>query len=184
SLPQRPHDPDKAKFLFQKAGALGTALPPIYATSDANGSIEMAVLLQQAGQKIGLNLQVNRVSPDGYWSNHWMKHPLGFGNINPRSSADVLFTQFFKSDAAWNESGWKNAKFDQLLLAARSETDDAKRKQMYGEMQTLVAQQGRVGIPAFISFLDGYDKRLAGLGSIPTGGMMGFMFAEYVWWNA
>lgn len=184
SLPQRPHDPDKAKFLFQKAGALGVALPPIYATSDANGSIEMAVLLQQAGQKIGLNLQVNRVSADGYWSNHWMKHPLGFGNINPRSSADVLFTQFFKSDAPWNESGWKNAKFDQLLLAARSETDDAKRKQMYGEMQAIVAQQGRVGIPAFISFLDGYDKRLGGLGSIPTGGMMGFMFAEHVWWNA
>ena len=184
SLPQRPHDPDKAKFLFQKAGALGTTLPPVYATSDANGSIEMAVLMQQAGQKIGLNLQVNRVAADGYWSNHWMKHPLGFGNINPRSSADVMFTQFFKSDAPWNESGWKNPKFDQLLLAARSETDDAKRKQMYGEMQVLVSQQCRIGIPAFISFLDGYDKRLAGLGSIPTGGMMGFMFAEHVWWNA
>ncbi|MCQ0033004.1 ABC transporter substrate-binding protein [Burkholderia glumae] len=184
SLPQRPYDPDKAKFLFQKAGALGTTLPPIYATSDANGSIEMAVLLQQAGQKIGLNLQVNRVSSDGYWSNHWMKHPLGFGNVNPRSSADVLFTQFFKSDAPWNESGWKNARFDQLLLAARSETDDAKRKQMYGEMQVIVSQQGRVGIPAFISFLDGYDKRIGGLGSIPTGPMMGSMFAEYVWWNA
>ncbi|MCQ4438560.1 hypothetical protein NO135_26485, partial [Clostridioides difficile] len=68
---------------------------------------------------------------------------LGFGNINPRSSADVLFTQFFKSDAPWNESGWKNAKCDQLLLAARSETDDAKRKQMYGDMQVLVSQQGR-----------------------------------------
>ncbi|KAF1065615.1 ABC transporter substrate-binding protein (plasmid) [Burkholderia gladioli] len=184
SLSQRSYDPDKAKFLFQKAGALGTTLPPIYATSAANGSIEMAVLLQQAGQKIGLNLQVNRASPDGYWSNHWMKHPLGFGNINPRSSADVLFTQFFRSDAAWNESGWKNAKFDQLLLAARSETDDVKRKQMYGDMQEIVSQEGRVGIPAFISFLDGYDKRLAGLGSIPTGGMMGLMFAEYVWWNA
>ncbi|MBN3791630.1 ABC transporter substrate-binding protein [Burkholderia sp. Ac-20353] len=184
SLPQRPHDPDKAKFFFQKAGAIGTALPPIYATPDANGSVEMAVLLQQSAQKIGVNLQVNRVSADGYWSNHWMKHPLGFGNINPRSSADVLFTQFFKSDAPWNESGWKSPKFDQLLLAARSETDDAKRKQMYGDMQVLVAEQGGIGIPSFISLIDAYDKRLAGLGSIPTGGMMGFSFAEYVWWNA
>ncbi|WP_049096744.1 ABC transporter substrate-binding protein, partial [Burkholderia cepacia] len=51
SLPQRAHDPDKAKFLLQKAGALGVTLPPMYATSDANGSVEMAVLLQQAGQK-------------------------------------------------------------------------------------------------------------------------------------
>jgi peptide/nickel transport system substrate-binding protein len=184
SLPQRKVDLDKAKFYFQKAGAIGTPLPPIYATPDANGSVEIAELMQQTGAKVGVNVTVNRVPADGYWSNHWMKHPLGFGSVNPRSSADVLFTQFFKSDAAWNESGWKNPKFDQLLLAARSETDDAKRKQMYGDMQVIVAEQGGIGIPAFISLLDANDQRLQGLGSIPTGAMMGFSFAEHVWWNA
>ena len=183
SLPQRPYDLDKAKFYLQKAGAIGTPIPPIYATSDANGSIEMAVLMQQSAQKIGVNLTVNRVPADGYWSNHWMKHPLGFGSINPRPSADVLFTQFFKRDAPWNESGWNNPKFDQLLLAARAETDEAKRKQMYGEMQVIVSNEGGIGIPSFISLLDGYDKRLKGLGSIPTGALMGFSFGEYVWWQ-
>ncbi|WP_322019387.1 ABC transporter substrate-binding protein [Paraburkholderia tropica] len=184
ALPQRPYDLDKAKFHFQKAGALGIALPPMYATTDANGSIEMAELLQQAGAKIGVNLSVNRVPSDGYWSNHWMKHPLGFGNTNPRSSADVLFSQFFKSNAPWNESGWNSPKFDQLLLAARSETNEAKRKQIYGDMQVIVSEQCGIGIPAFLSFLDAYDTRLQGLGSIPTGAMMGGAFAEYVWWNA
>jgi peptide/nickel transport system substrate-binding protein len=184
SLPQRKFDLDKAKFYMQKAGAVGPALPPIYATTDANGSIEMAELMQQTAAKIGVNLVVNRVPGDGYWSNHWMKHPLGFGSINPRPSADVLFTQFFKSDAPWNESGWKDPRFDQLLLSARAETDEAKRKQMYGEMQVLVADQGGIGIPSFISLLDANDKRLKGLGSIPTGAMMGFSFAEHVWWTA
>lgn len=183
SVSPRPFDLDKAKFHFKKAGAIGVTLPPIYATPAANGSIEMAVLLQQAGAKIGVNLSVNRVPSDGYWSNHWMKHPLGFGNINPRPSADTLFTQFFSSTAPWNESGWKNEKFDQLLLSARGEPDEAKRKQMYGEMQALVSNEGGVGIPAFISLLDANDKRLKGLKSIPTGAMMGFMFAEYVWWD-
>jgi len=185
SLPQRKFDLDKAKFYLQKAGAVGTAaLPPIYATTDANGSIEMAQLIQQTASKIGVNLSVNRVPADGYWSNHWMKHPLGFGNINPRPSADVLFTQFFKSDAPWNESAWKDPKFDQLLVNARAETDDAKRKQMYADMQALVADESGIGIPAFISLLDANDKRLKGVGSIPTGGMMGFSFAEYAWWSA
>jgi peptide/nickel transport system substrate-binding protein len=183
SLPQRPYDLDKAKFYLQKAGAVGTPIPPIFATTDANGSIEMAVLMQQSAQKIGVNLTVNRVPADGYWSNHWMKHPLGFGSINPRPSADVLFTQFFKSDAPWNESGWNNPKFDQLLIAARAETDDAKRKQMYGDMQVIVHNEGGIGIPSFISLLDGYDKRIKGLGSIPTGALMGFCFGEYVWWQ-
>jgi peptide/nickel transport system substrate-binding protein len=184
ALPQRKFDLDKAKFYMQKAGAVGTTLPPVYATTDANGSVEMAQLMQQTAAKIGVNLTVNRVPADGYWSNHWMKHPLGFGSINPRPSADVLFTQFFKSDAPWNESGWKNPRFDQLLLSARAETDDAKRKQMYGEMQVLVANEGGIGIPSFISLLDANDKRLKGLGSIPTGAMMGFSFAEHVWWAA
>jgi peptide/nickel transport system substrate-binding protein len=184
SLPQRPYDPDKARFHFQKAGAIGTPVPAIYATSDANGSVEMAVLMQQSAQKIGVNLTINRVPADGYWSQHWMKHPLGFGSVNPRPSADVLFTQFFKSSAPWNEAGWNNPKFDQLLLAARAETDDARRKQMYGDMQAIVCNEGGIGIPAFISLIDGYDKRLKGLGSIPTGAMMGFSFAEYVWWGA
>jgi peptide/nickel transport system substrate-binding protein len=129
-------------------------------------------------------LTINRVPADGYWSQHWMKHPLGFGSVNPRPSADVLFTQFFKSSAPWNEAGWNNPKFDQLLLAARAETDDARRKQMYGDMQAIVCNEGGIGIPAFISLIDGYDKRLKGLGSIPTGAMMGFSFAEYVWWGA
>ncbi|HSW84400.1 MAG TPA: ABC transporter substrate-binding protein [Usitatibacter sp.] len=178
-LPQRPYDLDKAKFHLKKANIPGNV--PIVATAAANGSIDMAVLMQQSAQKIGLNLAVNRVPADGYWSNHWMKHPLGFGNINPRTSADQLFTQFFKSDAPWNESGWKNEQFDQLVVAARAEADDAKRKKMYGDMQVLIHEKCGIGIPVFISFLDGHSTKVRGLGSIPVGGFMGYMFAEHVW---
>lgn len=178
-LPQRPYDLDKAKFHLKKANVAGNV--PIVATTAANGSIEMAVLMQQSAQKIGLTLSVNRVPADGYWSNHWMKHPLGFGNINPRTSADQLFTQFFKSDAPWNESGWKNEQFDQLVLAARAEPDEAKRKKMYGDMQVLIHEKCGIGIPVFISFLDGHSTKLKGLTTTPVGGWMGYAFAEHVW---
>jgi peptide/nickel transport system substrate-binding protein len=83
-----------------------------------------------------------------------------------------------------NESGWKNAQFDQLLLAARAETDDAKRKQMYGDMQVLVHEQGGIGIPQFNSSLDGHSTKLKGLAPHPLGGFMGYMFAEHVWLEA
>ena len=179
-LPQRPFDLDKAKFYFQKSGVGSTKLP-VTVSPAADNSIEMAELMQQAGAKIGLNLDVKRVPADGYWSNYWMKQPIGFGNINPRPSADVLFTLFFKSDAAWNESAWKDDKFDQLLLAARSETDEAKRKQMYGDMQALVRDGCGIGIPVFASILDGHSVKLKGLRPIPTGGLMGYNYAESVW---
>jgi peptide/nickel transport system substrate-binding protein len=147
----------------------------------AVGSVDMAMLLQQSAMNAGLNLAVKRVSADGYWSNHWMKSPIGFGNINPRPSADVLFTQFFKSDAPWNESGWKNEQFDQLLILARAETDEAKRKQLYADMQVLVHEKCGVGIPVFITNLEAYSTRIKGIASHPLGSFMGYNFSEQVW---
>lgn len=182
-LPQRPYDLDKAKFHFQKSG-VGSATVPIVCSAAAENSVDMALLLQQAGQKIGLNLDVRRVPADGYWSNHWMKHPVGFGAVNPRPSADILLTLFFKSDAAWNESAWKNPKFDQLLVAARMETDEAKRKQMYADMQTMIHDESGIGIPLFLNLLDGHTAKLKGLGAIPLGSLMGYNFAENVWLEA
>ena len=154
---------------------------PIVVSPAAAASADMAVLMQDAAQKIGLDLQIRRVPADGYWANYWMKVPLGFGNILPRPSADILLTLFFKSDAPWNESGWKHPRFDQLLLAARAETDLAKRKQMYYDMQHMIHDSSGIGIPLFMSMLDGHSSTVKGLRPIPTGGLMGYNFAENVW---
>lgn len=182
-LAQRPYDPEKAKWHLQRAN-LGSAAIPVVASPAATGSVEMALTLQHAAQQVGLNLEVKRMPADGYWSTHWMKHPLGFGNINARPSADLALTLFFKSDAPWNEAGWKNEKFDQLLVAARGETDAARRAQMYADMQVMIHNEGGIGIPMFISSLDGHASRLKGLSPIPLGGMMGSGFAEHVWLEA
>ena len=165
------------------AGALGQTLP-LVASVAAAGSVDMAMLMQQSAMKAGLKLTVKRISADGYWSNHWMKSPMGFGNINPRPSADMLFTQFFKSDAPWNESGWQNEQFDQLLLLARAETDEAKRKQFYADMQVLVHQKCGIGIPLFINNLEAFSSKVRGTSSHPLGSFMGYTCAEQVWLEA
>jgi peptide/nickel transport system substrate-binding protein len=181
-LPQTHLDLDKARWHLQRSGLTGVRLP-VYASPAAEGSVDMASILQEYGARVGLDLAVNRVPADGYWSTHWMKHPLGFGNTNPRPTADLVFSLFYKSDAPWNESGWKNPRFDRLLLEARGEPDDARRKQLYGEMQGLVHDHCGVGIPVFISLLDAYDRRLKGWYPVPLGGFMGYGFAEHLWWE-
>jgi peptide/nickel transport system substrate-binding protein len=178
-LPQRSFDIDKAKFHLQKSGVSGKV--PMVVSPVALYSVEIALMLQQTAQRIGLDIEIKRMPSDGYWSNHWLNSPVGFGNVNPRPSADVLLTQFFKSDATWNESRWKNPKFDQLLVASRAETDLAKRKQMYADMQTLIHQEAGIGIPMFLASMDGHSTKLKGLAPIPLGGLMGFSFAENVW---
>lgn len=179
-LPQRPFDLDKARFHLGKAKLVGASVPVVTSPA-ANYSVEMALLMQQAAQKVGLNLDVKRLPAEGYWADHWMKNPVGFGSVNPRPSADTLFTQFFKSDAPWNEAGWKSERFDQLLVAARAETDLAKRTRMYADMQVIVHEHGGIGIPLFLSNIDGHAKKLKGLAPIPLGGLMGYSFGEHVW---
>jgi peptide/nickel transport system substrate-binding protein len=181
-LPQRAFDLDKAKFHLQKAGITGSV--PVVASPAALYSVEIALVLQQTAQRAGLNLDIKRMPADGYWSNHWLNSPVGFGNVNPRPSADVLLTQFFQSGAAWNESRWKSEKFDGLLLASRAETDLAKRKQMYADMQTMIHNEAGIGIPLFLASIDGHSSKLKGLTPIPLGGLMGYNFAENVWLEA
>ncbi|ROM79074.1 ABC transporter substrate-binding protein [Pseudomonas brassicacearum] len=182
-LPQRAYDPEKARFLLKKAGMESISMP-VMCSPAATGSVDVAVLLQQSAKEAGLKLNVNRLPSDGYWSNHWAKHPLSFGNINPRPNADMIFSQFFQSTAPWNESGWKNPQFDQLLIQARGETDEVKRGKMYGDMQALVHEHSGIGVPVFISNIDGVDQRVKGYGTNPLGGFMGYMFSEQVWLDA
>ena len=182
-LPQRIYDPEKAKFHLQKAGVLGTTLPLVCSTA-ASSSVDIAVVLQQSAKEAGFTIDVKQVPADGYWSNYWLKTPFVFGNVNPRPTADILLSLFFASDAAWNESAWKDPKFDQLLVAARGEADETKRKQMYHDMQVMIHENSGIGIPVFISNLDAHSSRLKGLRPMGTGGLMGYAFAEYVWLDA
>jgi peptide/nickel transport system substrate-binding protein len=182
-LPQRAYDPAKAKWHFQKAG-LGSAPIPVVASPAATNSVEMALVLQHAARQVGVNLDVRRMPADGYWSTHWRKHPVHFGNINARPSADLALTLFFQSDAPWNEANWKNPQFDQMLVQARGETDSAKRARLYADMQVMIHNEGGIGIPMFISSLDGHSAKLKGLSPVPIGGMMGTNFAEHVWLEA
>ncbi|WP_095091042.1 ABC transporter substrate-binding protein [Mesorhizobium sophorae] len=176
-------DPDKAKFHFQKAGLLGQSIPVI-ASDAATSSIDMAVIIQAAGADIGMKLDVQRVPADGYWDNYWLKAPIHFGNINPRPTPDILFSLLYASNAPWNESQYKSEKFDKMLIEARGSLDQAKRKEIYGQMQAMVSEEAGTIIPAYISNVDALSSKVKGLEANPLGGMMGYAMAEYLWLEA
>ncbi|WP_247554945.1 ABC transporter substrate-binding protein [Bradyrhizobium sp. 138] len=179
-LPQRPFDLDKARFHLQRSGFANQTFPMVVSPAATN-SEEIAQLVQQTGGQIGLKFNLQRVPGDGYWTSHWMKHPIFFGNVLPKASPDIIFTQIFQSQAVWNQSGFRNERFDKLLLQARAEADTSKRREMYGEMQRLVHEDSGECIPVFASTLDAHVSKLKGLRPIPVGPMMGYNYAENVW---
>ena len=66
-------------------------------------------------------------------------------------------------------------------MQARREREDAKRKQIYGDMQTIVYEKNSLVIPAFINFIDAQSSTLRGLKGTPSGRVMGYRFAEFAW---
>lgn len=179
-LAPRAFDPEKAKALFQKAGVLGQSIP-VVASDAATSSVDMAMILQQAGADIGMKFDIQRVPSDGYWSNYWLKAPVHFGNINPRPTPDIMFSLLYASDAPWNESQFKNPQFDQMLLQARGELDFAKRKAIYDDMQVMVSNEAGTAIPVYLTNVDALAPNVRGLLPNPLGGQMGYAMAEYIW---
>ena len=156
-IPQREYDPDQARSLLKKAGMENLKIEISVAESLFPGAVNVCELFQHHAQKAGINLSVTRESGDGYYSNVWLKKPFCVASWGARPTADVIFTEAYKSRVLWNESHWENAQFDKLLLQAKSELDEGRRAEMYGEMCSLARDDGGTIIPMFLNFV--YARR-------------------------
>jgi peptide/nickel transport system substrate-binding protein len=184
SIEQRPYDPDRAKFHLKQAGLDSLKVQLSASDSVFPGAIDAATLYREQARPSGLDIEIIREPNDGYWANVWLVKPFVTSAWGPRPTADMIFTQAYASGGAWNETVFENARFNELLVAARAELDEAKRSQMYGEMQRLVREESGAVIPFFRSYVYarrngvGHSGRLAG--NWPLDGYK----AMERWWRA
>ena len=148
-LPQREYDPDKAKFHLKQAGLDQLSVKLSASEAAFVGAVDSAVLYKEQAAKAGIEIDIIREPKDGYWDNVWMKKPFSMCFWSGRPTSDWMFTTAYAEGAAWNDTHFKHEQFNQLLIAARAELDEAKRRQMYAEMQQIVSDEGGVVIPMF-----------------------------------
>jgi len=179
-IPQRPYDPDKAKFHMEQSGVEG---PIVLFIADAafTGAVDAATLYQQHAQACGIDLQLQRVPEDGYWSETWMQKPFCGSYWGGRPTADLMLSVAYLSDAAWNESFWYREDFDKLVKEARAELDVAKRKQMYHDLQVMIYENGGEIIPMFNNYLYGAADNIEGFVQAPV--LTGVRVAEQVYFT-
>ena len=152
-IPQRDYDPDEARALLKKAGAEGLTVSLSTADSVYAGAVDMAVLYAEQAKAAGITVNVVREPNDGYYSDVWLVKPFTLVSWGARPTPDVMYTLAYKADAAWNESRWQNERFNELLLQAKAELDDARRAEMYREMALLARNDGGTIIPFFNNFV-------------------------------
>ena len=156
-IEQRQYDPDKAKSLLASVGMEGLEVAMSTADSVTAGAVDAAVLYAEQAKAAGINMRVVREPNDGYWSDVWLVKPWCMVSWGARPTPDVMYSLAYKDDAAWNESRWQNAKFNELLLQAKSELNDGLRAEMYRDMAMLARDDGGSVIPYFPNFV--YARR-------------------------
>jgi peptide/nickel transport system substrate-binding protein len=142
TLEQRKYDIEKAKHHLKKSGVGNVSLDLSVSNAPFAGAVDAAVLFKEHAAKAGINLNIIREPEDGYWTNVWRKKPFCVGYIGGRGTVDWMFSTSFAEASPWNDTHWKNDRFNMLLKSARAELNEAKRKEIYFEMQQIVRDDG------------------------------------------
>ena len=160
-LAQRQYDPDKAAFYMKQAGLSELTVPLHAADAAFGGAVDAAVLYKEHARAAGITIDVVREPNDGYWSNVWMNKAWSMCYWGGRPTEDWMFSTAYAEGADWNDTFWSHEKFNKLLVEARAELDEAKRRAMYVEMQTIVSNEGGVVVPMFANNVDVLSTKVA-----------------------
>ena len=183
-LPQREYDPEQAKYFLKQAGLSSLSVKFHAADTGFTGSVDAGALMRESAKAAGIDIEVVREPNDGYWSNVWMVKPWSACYWSGRPTEDWIFSQIYYSKADWNDTHWNNSSFDKLLVEARSETDEAKRRDKYVEMQRIVHNDGGLALPVFLSEIMGYRTNISVPDQIANNWELDGHLAARRWWTA
>ena len=182
--PLHTYNPDKAKELLKAAGVENLTIDLSASDAAFTGAVDAAQLFADSAKAAGITINVIREAADSYWDAVWMKKPFVASYWNGRPTVDYMMTTAYAADAAWNDTSWKNPRFNELLVAARSETDDSKRAGMYAEMQQILHDDGGVINMVYTTYVDAFNKTQLAHGEIAANWPFDGMKIAQRWWAA
>jgi peptide/nickel transport system substrate-binding protein len=143
-LPAQPRDPAETRALIAAAGQ-AEHLFELVSIDDVwrrNTADAIAAQMQDAGLRVTRAI----VPPTEFWA-RWRDYPFSTTNWNMRPLGVQVLTLAYRSDAAWNETGYANPEFDALLDAALGEPDLGARIALMATLEGLLQDDGVIVQP-------------------------------------
>jgi len=163
-IAQREFNPEKAAEHYKASGHSG---PIQLSASDAAfaGAVDAAQLIAASAKEAGIDIEVVREPKDGYWSNVWNKKGWCACYWGGRPTQDWMYSAAYTSDTEWNDTAWKETddakRFNDVVVTARSETDQDKRKSQYFEAQQLLHDDGGAIVAMWANYIHAHSKKIA-----------------------
>ncbi len=141
-------DLDKAKEYMAKSGLSDVTLTLAILNKAAN--VTTAQIIQAACAQIGVTIDVQLHEGATFWSLGDARAGDSYKNIelvlnrfsmapDPSYAAGWFVTE---QKGSWNWEQYSNPEYDKLEAAAKAESDNAKRAEMYEKMQDLMEESG------------------------------------------
>jgi peptide/nickel transport system substrate-binding protein len=138
----------------------------------------VGVALKEMTREAGFDIDVQIMPHDTYLANVWMKGNFYIGYWGMQATEDAAFTLLFTSKASYADTAWNNAAFDALVAEGAATLDDAKRRDLYGRAQALMAHDKPSLIPFFQDVLAASRDHVRGWAVSP---LQRNYFIERVW---
>jgi peptide/nickel transport system substrate-binding protein len=173
-LPPLKVDPAAAKAALEAIGHGDTEFELI----SLDDSWQAASCNAVAAQLRDAGIKVKRtVLPGSTFWNDWLKYPFSATEWNMRPLGVQILALAYKSGAAWNETAFSNAEFDELLAKAMSIANADERRVVMARLEQIMQEEGVVIQPYWRNIYRAYRPGVHGADMHPT-----FEHHHYKWW--
>jgi peptide/nickel transport system substrate-binding protein len=179
-LPNQQRDVAKAKALLQKAGYAGRVPMKIRNIVGFPALAAALPVIVDNLREAGIDVTVETVD-GGVWIKDWVvpQSPPTMNEWGGFVDPDQAFHRHFHSAPGGKDfRRWRSAKADELLDSGRTILDRARRKQVYDQVQRLMAEDP-ITLPLYSpDLLYAMQKTVKGFQPHPTGFHYGLRFAS------
>ncbi len=151
-LPVPEQNLEKAKDLLAEAGHPDGFEMDLWTTTERYGLSEMAVAYSQMAAEIGVTLNVVNKTNSDLGTQGYRQQPMVAFFWSSQPDGDGAIAPYYESNGDYNGGAseapfFSDPELDALIVAARTETDDKTRADLYAQAQEIVAASGYTLIP-------------------------------------
>lgn len=154
-------------------------VPPIVMISDTGDVVRTMnqALQEMIRTNLGLEIQVEYMDFKTRLKRMRNRNfAIAFAGWGPDYDDPMTFLDLFTTGSAFNDPGWSNARYDQLLEMAKNTTDQERRMQYFVEAEKILAEEAPIAPIYWRSRLSLYKPWVKGIIRRPVGAE-----AEYKW---
>jgi peptide/nickel transport system substrate-binding protein len=161
-VPQRAHDPERARELLKEAGADGMKVT-LTTGPETPGMVEMAALFVEDLKKAGVRASVRELPAGQLYADFpaYAALPLAASYQMPIPALSTY--QMSLAGGSPSAFGWKEPETDALVAKARAERDPARAKKLSTRAQRTRWTQGNQVLPVFKPNLNARAKGVEGV---------------------